>query len=66
MLDAVAVSTKLEPVHTEVPVDAKTTPGEDTVNVMVLEAAIGDVKQVPPLMLMLHLIVFPLVSVVLV
>lgn len=66
MLDAVAVSTRLEPVHTEVPVDAKTTPGEDTVNVMVLEAAIGDVKQVPPLMLMLHLIVFPLVSVVLV
>jgi len=66
MLDAVAVSTKLEPVHSEVPVDAKTTPGEDTVNVMVLEAAIGDVKQVPPLMLMLHLIVFPLVNVVLV
>ena len=66
MLDAVAVSTRLEPVHTEVPVDAKTTLGEDTVNVMVLEAAIGDVKQVPPLMLMLHLIVFPLVSVVLV
>jgi hypothetical protein len=66
MLDAVAVSTRLEPVHTEVPVDAKTTPGEDTVNVMVLEAAIGDVKQVPPVTKMLHLIVFPLVNVVLV
>jgi hypothetical protein len=66
MLDAVAVSTRLEPVHTEVPVDAKTTLGEDTVKVMVLEDAIGDVKQVPPVILMLHLMVFPLEKVVLV
>jgi hypothetical protein len=33
---------------------------------MVLEAAIGDVKQVPPAMLMLHLMLLPLEKVVLV
>jgi len=66
MLDAVAVSTRLEPVHTAVPADARTTLGEDTVNEMVPEDAMGVVKQVPPLTLMLHLMLLPLEKVVLV
>jgi len=62
----VAVKIRLDPVHTEVPEEDNTTLGLVTEKLRVLEDATVVVKQVPPLMLMLHLIVLPLDRVVLV
>ena len=66
MLDAAAVKITLAPEHTVEPEEDNTIPGVLTVKVITLEDATVVVKQVPPLMLMLQLMVFPLPKEVLV
>jgi hypothetical protein len=66
MLDAAAVKITFAPEHTVDPEEDKTIPGVLTVKEITLEEATDEVKHVPPLMLMLQLIVFPLTSVLLV